>query len=90
MKINVIKNNFMCFGKYSINCCGLNLLIFGTCILTVAIQAFIDINNHKLSNKNNEDIIYIFLMLGGIIMILCTLCTIKKIHNNYSIIPDIP
>ena len=75
----------MCFKRYMINCCGLNLLIFGTCILTLSIEAVLDIKNHKLKNTNNLNIVCIALIVVSSCMIISSLSTIRKIsYTNFN------
>ena len=74
----------MCYRNYSITLCNLNLLIFGICIFGVSFQYLIDIYNDRLSNRNNSDIICGILAVVSFVMILLSLCSIKKVHyDNY-------
>lgn len=76
----------MCYKKYSISCVGLNMLIFGTCMLTVAVEAFIDIKNKELDNSHNQLIYCIGLIGVSSLLILGSLCSITKM--DYYMIPN--
>ena len=72
----------MCYTKYSISCVGLNLLIFGVCILTIATEAFIDIQNKEFDNNDNQIIYCITLIVISSILIISSLFTITKINYD--------
>ena len=76
----------MCYKKYSISCVGLNMLIFGTCLLTVAVEAFIDIKNKSLDNSHHQ-IIYCIALIGvSSLLILGSLCSVTKM--DYYVLPN--
>ena len=68
----------MCYKKYNISCVGLNMLIFGTCILTVAVEEFINIKNKELDNSHNRVIYCIALISVSSLLILGSLCSVTK------------
>jgi uncharacterized membrane protein len=74
----------MCYKKYSISCVGLNILIFGTCILTVSVGAFIDIKNKELDNSNQQVIYYMALIGISSLLILGSICSITKMDYYLS------
>lgn len=79
----------MCFKKYNISILGINLLILGTCLLTVSIECIIDINNGTLNNANGFKITCITLAIISSLMIICSLFSVSKMEHNYYLQNDV-
>ena len=78
----------MCYGNYTISLCSLNLLIFGICIFSVSVECLIDIYHNRLENINNSDIACGVLSVISFLMILVSLCTLKRIdyQSGYALV----
>ena len=72
----------MCFKNYTITLCGLNLLIFGVSILAVSSQCLYDLYSDRLSNEHNIYLTCILLTVFSLLMVIISLCTIKKVNNH--------
>ena len=79
----------MCYKQYTISIFGLNLLIFGTCLLTVSIECIIDINTKKLDNSDNLKITCIVLSITSSLMLILSLFSIRKMEHNYFLQNDV-
>ena len=79
----------MCYKQYTISIFGLNLLIFGTCLLTVSIECIIDINTKKLDNSDNLKITCIVLSIISSLMLILSLFSIRKMEHNYFLQNDV-
>ena len=72
----------MCYRNYTISLCSINLLILGICLFAVSIQYLIDIYHNKIENNNNSDIACGILSVISLVMIIGSLCSIKRIDYN--------
>jgi hypothetical protein len=68
----------MCYKNYTISLCSLNLLIFGISILAVSSQCLYD----RLTNEHNIYLTCILLAVFSSVMVIISLCTIKKVENH--------
>jgi len=72
----------MCYKNYTISLCSLNLLIFGISILAVSSQCLYDICSDRLTNEHNIYLTCILLAVFSSVMVIISLCTIKKVENH--------
>ena len=72
----------MCYKNYTISLCSLNLLIFGISILAVSSQCLYDLYSDRLTNEHNIYLTCILLAVFSLIMVIISLCTVKKVDNH--------
>ena len=80
----------MCLKKYNVSCLDINILIFGSCVLTISIQGVVDILNHRLDNSYHQIIYCIILIVISSFLVFCSVFSITKKDYSLANSNDIP